>query len=224
MKLIMYSNPKTGTSTIEYNAKQALGPDKCVIINKQEENYFDSLTNEQLSDIFFISGHRMNKTRFSRIKSQNSGVHALTLFRSPAEQIVSAYNYDLNYKYNRYIPFWIWYRFLLPRNPQCSHFVRRFHGKFVASFLLTLRQKSKLVNWYTENFSHIVLTEDIDKVIPKLFKHLKFSEIEITLIRRKSTGKDYRPYLKLTDELKKRLEKENKLDKAIYDHFKNCSN
>jgi hypothetical protein len=44
---------------------------------------------------------------------------------------------------------------------------------------------------------------------------------ELELVRRKSTGKDYKPFLKLTDTLRIRLENDNKLDVALYQAFKN---
>ena len=130
MKLIMYSNPKTGTSTVEFNAKQSLGESKVMIVNKPNMDDFDALSDTQISALDFVSGHRLTQERVNRLRRLQEGCEVITLFRSPAEQIVSAYNYDTNYKYGRKIPFWFWYRFLIPKNPQASHFVRRFQGKW----------------------------------------------------------------------------------------------
>lgn len=221
MKLLMYSNPKTGTSTVEYNAKEALFGSNCIIVNKPEEKHFDSLHVSELENLKFISGHRMTKERFDRIKKVCPESKTLSLFRNPAEQIVSAYNYDLNYKYGRYIPFWLWYKFLIPRNPQSSHFVRRFQGHFLKSFFLSSKHITLMLKWYDESFDYVILTEKIDEEIPLVFKTCGITREELELVRRKSTGKDYKPFLKLTDTLRIRLENDNKLDVALYQAFKN---
>ena len=107
----MYSNPKTGTSTVEFNAKQSLGESKVMIVNKPNMDDFDALSDTQISALDFVSGHRLTQERVKRLQRIHEGCEVITLFRSPAEQIVSAYNYDTNYKYGRKIPFWFWYRF-----------------------------------------------------------------------------------------------------------------
>ena len=63
MKLIMYSNPKTGTSTVEFNAKQSLGESKVIIVNKPNMDDFDALSDEQISQLDFVSGHRLTQER-----------------------------------------------------------------------------------------------------------------------------------------------------------------
>ena len=101
-----------------------------MIVNKPSMDEFDALSDTQIGMLDFVSGHRLTQERVKRLQRIHEGAEVITLFRSPAEQIVSAYNYDTNYKYGRKIPFWFWYRFLIPKNPQASHFVRRFQGKW----------------------------------------------------------------------------------------------
>ena len=218
----MYSNPKTGTSTVEFNAKQSLGESKVMIVNKPNMDDFDALTDTQISALDFVSGHRLTQERVKRLQRIHEGTEVITLFRSPAEQIVSAYNYDTNYKYGRKIPFWFWYRFLIPKNPQASHFVRRFQGKWIASFFLSSRHFKQILEDFGL-FNKVILTENINYEIPKLYENVGIDLVNEELVRRKATGKDYIKYLTLDEKLKNRLEKENKLDYLLYEYFKNQS-
>ncbi len=216
----MYSNPKTGTSTVEFNAKQSLGESKVMIVNKPNMDDFDALTDTQISALDFVSGHRLTQERMNRLQRIHEGTEVITLFRSPAEQIVSAYNYDTNYKYGRKIPFWFWYRFLIPKNPQASHFVRRFQGKWVASFFLSSRRFKQILADF-RIFNKVILTENINYEIPKLYENVGIELLNGVLVRRKATGKDYIKYVSLDPKLRARLEKENKLDYQLYQYFKN---
>lgn len=218
----MYSNPKTGTSTVEFNAKQSLGESKVMIVNKPNMDDFDALTDTQISALDFVSGHRLTQERINRLQRIHEGTEVITLFRSPAEQIVSAYNYDTNYKYGRKIPFWFWYRFLIPKNPQASHFVRRFQGKWVASFFLSSRRFKQILADF-RIFNKVILTENINYEIPKLYENVGIELLNGELVRRKATGKDYIKYKSLDPKLRARLEKENKLDYLLYEYFKNQS-
>ena len=218
----MYSNPKTGTSTVEFNAKQSLGESKVMIVNKPNMDDFDALSDTQISTLDFVSGHRLTQERLNRLRRLQKGCEVITLFRSPAEQIVSAYNYDTNYKYGRKIPFWFWYRFLIPKNPQASHFVRRFQGKWRDSFVLSSADFKQIVAGY-EQFNRVILTENINKEIPRVYKNVGIDLVNEELVRRKATGKDYIKYLTIDEKLKNRLEKENKLDYLLYEYFKNPS-
>ena len=218
----MYSNPKTGTSTVEFNAKQSLGESKVMIVNKPNMDDFDALTDTQISALDFVSGHRLTQERVKRLQRIHEGTEVITLFRSPAEQIVSAYNYDTNYKYGRKIPFWFWYRFLIPKNPQASHFVRRFQGKWVASFLLSSRHFKQILADFGL-FNKVILTENINYEIPKLYENVGIELLNGGLVRRKATGKDYIKYKSLDPKLRARLEKENKLDYQLYEYFKSQS-
>lgn len=215
----MYSNPKTGTSTVEFNAKQSLGESKVMIVNKPNMDDFDALTDTQISALDFVSGHRLTQERMNRLQRIHEGTEVITLFRSPAEQIVSAYNYDTNYKYGRKIPFWFWYRFLIPKNPQASHFVRRFQGKWVASFFLSSRRFKQILADF-RIFNKVILTENINYEIPKLYENVGIELLNGVLVRRKATGKDYIKYVSLDPKLRARLEKENKLDYQLYQYFK----
>lgn len=215
----MYSNPKTGTSTVEFNAKQSLGESKVMIVNKPNMDDFDALTDTQISALDFVSGHRLTQERINRLQRIHEGTEVITLFRSPAEQIVSAYNYDTNYKYGRKIPFWFWYRFLIPKNPQASHFVRRFQGKWVASFFLSSRHFQQILEDFGL-FNKVILTENINYEIPKLYENVGIELLNGELVRRKATGKDYIKYKSLDPKLRARLEKENKLDYQLYQYFK----
>jgi len=218
----MYSNPKTGTSTVEFNAKQSLGESKVMIVNKPNMDDFDALSDTQINTLDFVSGHRLTQERLNRLRRLQKGCEVITLFRSPAEQIVSAYNYDTNYKYGRKIPFWFWYRFLIPKNPQASHFVRRFQGKWRASFVLSSADFKQIVAGY-QQFNRVILTENINKEIPRVYKNVGIELVNEELVRRKATGKDYIKYLTLDEKLKNRLEKENRLDYLLYEYFKNQS-
>ena len=218
----MYSNPKTGTSTVEFNAKQSLGESKVMIVNKPNMDDFDALTDTQISALDFVSGHRLTQERINRLQRIHEGTEVITLFRSPAEQIVSAYNYDTNYKYGRKIPFWFWYRFLIPKNPQASHFVRRFQGKWIASFFLSSRHFKQILEDFGL-FNKVILTENINYEIPKLYENVGIELLNGELVRRKATGKDYIKYVSLDPKLRARLEKENKLDYLLYEYFKNQS-
>ena len=218
----MYSNPKTGTSTVEFNAKQSLGESKVMIVNKPNMDDFDALTDTQISALDFVSGHRLTQERVKRLQRIHEGTEVITLFRSPAEQIVSAYNYDTNYKYGRKIPFWFWYRFLIPKNPQASHFVRRFQGKWIASFFLSSRHFKQILEDFGL-FNKVILTENINYEIPKLYENVGIELLNGELVRRKATGKDYIKYKSLDPKLRARLEKENKLDYQLYEYFKSQS-
>lgn len=218
----MYSNPKTGTSTVEFNAKQSLGESKVMIVNKPNMDDFDALTDTQISALDFVSGHRLTQERINRLQRIHEGTEVITLFRSPAEQIVSAYNYDTNYKYGRKIPFWFWYRFLIPKNPQASHFVRRFQGKWIASFFLSSRHFKQILEDFGL-FNKVILTENINYEIPKLYENVGIELLNGELVRRKATGKDYIKYVSLDPKLRARLEKENKLDYQLYQYFKSQS-
>ncbi len=219
----MYSNPKTGTSTVEFNAKESLGESKVMIVNKPNMKDFDHLSDAQISALDFVSGHRLNQKRMMRLLALTADIELITLFRSPAEQIVSAYNYDTNYKYGRKIPFWFWYRFLIPKNPQASHFVRRFLGKWMKSINLNSGHFNQILAGY-QQFNRVILTENINKEIPIVYKKVGIELVNEVLVRRKATGKDYIKYLTLDEKLKNRLEKENKLDYLLYEYFKNQSN
>ena len=218
----MYSNPKTGTSTVEFNAKQSLGESKVMVVNKPNMDDFDALTDTQISALDFVSGHRLTQERVKRLQRIHEGTEVITLFRSPAEQIVSAYNYDTNYKYGRKIPFWFWYRFLIPKNPQASHFVRRFQGKWIASFFLSSRHFKQILEDFGL-FNKVILTENINYEIPKLYENVGIELLNGELVRRKATGKDYIKYKSLDPKLRARLEKENKLDYQLFEYFKSQS-
>lgn len=215
----MYSNPKTGTSTVEYNAKMSVGEDRAIIVNKPNMEDFDALSNEQILNFTFISGHRMTEERVERIREIDPDAEVITLFRNPAEQIVSAYNYDINYKYGRKIPFWFWYKFLIPRNPQASHFVRRFQGRWLSSLFLGKRHYDRILDEY-RIFNRVVVTKNINAEIPEIFESHGIKLNDGTLIKRKATGTDYVKYLSLDKKLRKKLERQNKLDFKLYRHFK----
>lgn len=219
MKLVMYSNPKTGTSTVEYNARISVLGNEAVVVNRPNELEFDALAESSIDVMLFLSGHRMSERRVLRIKKIDPKSFIFTLFRSPAEQIVSAYNYDMNYKYGIKIPFEIWYFFLIPRNPQASHFVRRFKGNWFASFFLSKKNFHKISEAY-DIFNRVILTENIDREIPPILNKAGLKLDEGRLIRRKATGEDYVKYLSLNPVLKHRLEKDNQLDLMLYNHFK----
>ena len=220
MKLIMYSNPKTGTSTVEFNALRNLPSGSAMVINRPNEMDFDTLTSDEIFALSFISGHRMNAKRVSRIRKLTNDIEVITLFRNPVDQIISAYNYDMNHKYRLIIPFWIWYFFLIPRNPQASHFVRRYQGRWLASFFLGIRHFRQLVKGY-DNFDKVIMTDQIDSDIPVLFKNHGILLLNNKLVRRKSTGVDYVTHISLNAKLKKRLECNNRLDMELYHYFKN---
>ena len=122
----------------------------------------------------------------------------------------------------RKIPFWFWYRFLIPKNPQASHFVRRFQGKWRDSFVLSSADFKQIVAGY-EQFNRVILTENINKEIPIVYKNVGIELLNGELVRRKATGKDYIKYKSLDPKLRARLEKENKLDYQLYEYFKSQS-
>ena len=219
MKILFYSNPKTGTSTVEFNFKNFLGEDNVCIINHPSK-FFDDYNDTKVKNLLFISGHRFNLRRFLRIKSLDKKFFLFTLFREPAEQIISAYNYDLNMKYKFFIPFWVWYYFLIPKNPQCSHFYRRFHNQFFKSFFLNKKFFKSTLNKF-ELFDKIILTENIDNEVPALINSVMGKNKLVKLIQRKKTGLDYKKYKKLTPKLRNLLNKKNSLDFKLYKHFKN---
>ena len=215
----MYSIPKTGTSTVEYNAKKALSKVESFVVNAPEFEKFQELTPEDLRQYKFVSGHRINLEIVQRLKELDSSFRAITLFRDPADQIVSAYNYARNYKYKYSVPFFFWYRFLIPRNPQASHFERRFMGRWLPSFFLKKRDLDYFVRAF-EIFDEIICTDQINVRIPELFEQCGILPRTAELIRRKETGIHYQTYLKLNEKLKRKLERDNALDVALYRHFK----
>ncbi len=68
-------------------------------------------------------------------------------------------------------------------------------------------------------FNKVILTENINYEIPKLYENVEPS-LNGELVRRKATGKDYIKYKSLDPKLRARLEKENKLDYQLYEYFK----
>jgi hypothetical protein len=74
-----------------------------------------------------------------------------------------------------------------------------------------------------QQFNRVILTENINKEIPRVYKNVGIDFVNEELVRRKATGKDYVKYLTLDEKLKNRLEKENKLDYLLYEYFKNQS-
>lgn len=219
MKLVMYAIPKTGTSTVEYNAKRRLPKEASMVVNAREIKGFDDLSNDRLSQLQFVSGHRITRDIIEKMKGLDSSFRAITLFRNPAEQIVSAYNFALNHKLKRKVPFFFWYHFLLPKNPQTSHFVRRFKGQWWKSFFLSKRDLQEVLKEF-EVFDEVICTENINTRIPQLFAACGIGEVNEELIRRKETGNHYHTYLTLTDRLQRKLERDNALDVAVYRHFK----
>ena len=77
----MYSNPKTGTSTVEFNAKQSLGESKVMIVNKPNMDDFDALSDTQISALDFVSGHRLTKNANDCAGYRR--VVVITLFKPP---------------------------------------------------------------------------------------------------------------------------------------------
>ncbi len=69
----MYSNPKTGTSTVEFNAKQSLGESKVMIVNKPNMDDFDALSDSEISTLDFVSGHRLTQERVNRLQRIHEG-------------------------------------------------------------------------------------------------------------------------------------------------------
>ena len=219
MKILFYSNPKTGTSTVEFNFKIFLGEDNVCIINNPSK-FFDDYSDTKVKNLLFISGHRFNLKRFLRIKSLDKKLFLFTLFREPAKQIISAYNYDLNMKYKFFIPFWIWYYFLIPKNPQCSHFYRRFYNQFFQSLFLNNNFYDLTIKKF-QIFDKIILTENIDDEIPALIKSALEEDTVLKLIQRKKAGSHYKIYKKLSPTLRNFLNRKNSLDYKVYNYFKN---
>ena len=212
--IVMYSIPKTGTSTVEYSARMSTHL-KTVVLNR--ENYtdsFDAISNNP-SEYDFISGHRISSAIVSEIKRKERDVTTLTLWREPSYQILSAYHYDLAYKYRSYIPFPIWYYFLIPRNPQASHLCRRYENNFVRSLVLSSRDIPYLKN-VLATFDHVIPTEQIDSLVPELFDRHYGLEQPFELVRRKTTGSDYRRRIDMTPNLRQRLNRQNSIDSEIH--------
>ena len=69
-------------------------------------------------------------------------------------------------------------------------------------------------------FNKVILTENINYEIPKLYENVGIELLNGELVRRKATGKDYIKYKSLDPKLRARLEKENKLDYLLYEYFK----
>ena len=69
-------------------------------------------------------------------------------------------------------------------------------------------------------FNKVILTENINYEIPKLYENVGIELVNGELVRRKATGKDYIKYISLDPKLRARLEKENKLDYQLYQYFK----
>ena len=74
-----------------------------------------------------------------------------------------------------------------------------------------------------QQFNRVILTENINKEIPIVYKNVGIELVNEELVRRKATGKDYIKYLTLDEKLKNRLEKDNRLDYLLYEYFKNQS-
>ena len=188
---------------------------RTVVLNR--ENYtesFDAIWNHP-TDYDFISGHRISSVIINEIRRKESNVTTLTLWREPSFQILSAYHYDLAYKFQVYIPFSIWYYFLIPRNPQASHLCRRFENKFVRSLLLSLGDIT-YIKEILATFDHVIPTEQIDTLVPELFDQHYRLEQPFELVRRKTTGSDYRRRIEMTPNLRYRLNRHNSLDYEIY--------
>ena len=215
--IIMYSIPKTGTSTVEYSAR--ITPSfKTIILNR--ENYSESsqsiYRNSEQFDL--ISGHRISSSLVNSICKKRIDVITMTLWREPARQIVSAYNYDLDYKYKFNIPFILWYQFLIPRNPQASHLCRRYASSFVKSLYLSVKDLN-FIRSVLATFDYVIPTEKIDDIIPAIFGHHFKLDNEFTLVRRKTTGRDYRRRIDLSLDLRARLNRQNMLDFLIHKEF-----
>ena len=88
---------------------------------------------------------------------------------------------------------------------------------------MSSRDFNRLIAGY-QQFSRVVLTENINDEIPMLYDRVGIELSNGELIRRKATGKDYIKYLSLDEKLKRRLEKDNALDHRLYEHFKRQSN
>ena len=91
-----------------------------------------------------------------------------------------------------------------------------------ASFVLSSADFKQIVAGY-QQFNRVILTENINKEIPIVYKNVGIELVNEELVRRKATGKDYIKYLTLDEKLKNRLEKENRLDYLLYEYFKNQS-
>lgn len=217
--IVMYSIPKTGTSTVEYSARMSTHL-RTVVLNR--ENYtesFDAICNHP-TDYDFISGHRISSVIVNEIRRIESNVSTLTLWREPSFQILSAYHYDLAYKYQFYIPFYIWYCFLIPRNPQASHLCRRYDNNYVKSLILSVGDITYIKSILT-TFDHLIPTEQIDTLIPKLFDYHYGLQQPFELVRRKTTGSDYRRRIEMTPKLRNWLNRQNRLDYEIHRELTN---
>ena len=215
--IIMYSIPKTGTSTVEYSAR--ITPSfKTIILNR--ENFSESLhsivSNNEQYDL--ISRHRISSSLVTSISKDRHNVITMTLWREPAPQIVSAYHYDLDYKYKFHIPFFLWYHFLIPKNPQSSHLCRRYASRFVKSLYLSEKDLNFIRSVLT-TFDYVIPTEQIDDIIPAIFRNHFSLDEEFTLVRRKTTGRDYMRRIDLSADLRARLNRENMLDYLIHKEF-----
>ena len=212
--IVMYSIPKTGTSTVEYSARISTHL-RTVVLNR--ENYtesFDAICNHP-TDYDFISGHRISSIIVNEIRRKERNVTTLTLWREPSYQILSAYHYDLAYKYRFYIPFPIWYYGLIPRNPQASHLCRRYENNFVRSLVLSSEHITYIKN-ILATFDHVITTEHIDTLVPELFDRHYGLEQPFQLVRRKTTGTDYRRRIAMTPNLRYRLNRQNRVDYEIH--------
>ena len=214
--LIFYANPKTGTSTIEYNARINLDKTEWFLKNVGDNHL--SLSKESKMKLKFISGHRINYKIVDDLSSIKN-VNLITVFRDPAEQIISAYNYDIHMKYKFKIPFYIWYKFLIPKNPQSSHFVRRFKLNFIKSLFLNKNNFKEILN-YLKQFNLVLTTNQINTIIPFYFNEIGIiNDEKYQLKTRKVTGIAYPKYLKLNNSLREKLYKDNELDFKVFQYF-----
>ncbi len=208
---VFYAIPKTGGTTINKALINKLNSDESFMLVNDKYSEYKLLSNEDKGKIKFIAGHRSSY----QLINDNPGreIKFITFFREPAKQIISHYNFQMNSKFEKPISFKRWYYLHNLRNPQASHLMRRFRGDFLKSFLVT-KKDTDAIKELLQSFYFVGVTEHIDMDAPLIFKTFNIQKAD--LIRKKVAGQHYTIFEELNNDLRMKLNKENKYDFDLY--------
>ena len=211
-----YHLPKTGGSTLTATIRNNINDNEYLIFNQELGDFSFALYKRmgQKELIKYASGHRLTKEFVNYNKSIRK-VKSIILIREPAEQIVSSYNHDMNYKFSVKIPFYIWYNFFTVRNPQTSNILRRYIGRFLESININRKKYNNVVN-ELKDFYYVGVTEHLSKDLKYIMDSICVSDFKE--VNKNVSGIKHKKFLYLDQNLKEKLNNENKYDMKLYEY------
>lgn len=215
--IIHVKTPKTGTTSIDAYARDHISDKRVFEIDQTTAAIFDKMSDREIGELQYITGHLVTSERISRIKRIFPESFVFTVFREPVSWLISHYNYRFRFK-KLGAPRWMYVQD--PRRSQIAWYLVRVKGSIGKVFLSKFWHPSKLYAVLYDDVNLVIPTDKINEVVPHLFQFLGVTEKPKPLPHRNSAGKEIHRKWTLSKNMEERLLKHYKRDVDFYSFMK----